>query len=41
MERVEIRAKAAEVSIPLIALAWLPFVSENGALRAAWVGVEG
>ncbi|MFK7601840.1 ATP-binding protein [Deinococcus sp. SM5_A1] len=41
LERVEIRAKAADVSIPLIALAWLPFVSENGALRAAWAGAEG
>ena len=42
LERVDIKAKAADVSVPLVALAWFPFTKdESGKLTPAWNGATG
>lgn len=41
LERVHIKAKSADVSVPLVALAWFPFTKdESGKLTPAWEGAQ-
>ena len=41
LERVDIKAKSADVSVPLVALAWFPFTKdESGKLTPAWEGAQ-
>lgn len=40
--KLDVKAKSTDVTVPLVALAWLPYTrAANGMLTPAWDGVEG
>ncbi|GHF50191.1 Skp family chaperone for outer membrane proteins [Deinococcus metalli] len=42
LAKLDVKAKSTDVTVPLVALAWLPYTrSANGALTPAWDGAEG